>query len=171
MKRMVMLLAVLVPMLAQAQIKIEKKTTPIVMAFTANFVGEAFEVDIQPTKSAAIYILAIQTNNRFDDRMLFPIGFSKQEALTSLRQIYDLLDEEIGSRYELPLLTGTASVKVAENGTALFPTKKNKVGLYVSGDGFAGAQVITRKILETLIEQTEEYEEPRSGVAETATPR
>lgn len=157
MKRFALLIAALVPMLTQAQIQIERKSSVTMLAKTTNLVSELFEVYAQPTDSAAIYIFAVQTNNQFDDKMLFPLGFSQQEALTSLKQIRDLLDEKIGSRYELPLLTGAAAVKVAENGTALFPTKKNRTGLYVSGPGFAGAQVITRKVMDTLIKQTEEY--------------
>lgn len=158
MRRLFILLAVLLPLQAQAQIQIKKVANPVtILASKQNLVSELFEVVTIPVDTASIYSLYVQTNNRYDDRMKIWLGLSQQEAVASLRQIEALLDEKMGTSFELPLIDGVVSVKVRENGTALFPTKKNKIGLYLSGKGYAGGQVITRPIIESLIKQTEEY--------------
>ncbi len=149
--------ALLLCVQAQAQINIKEMARPEVVASKLNPVSEIFEVVKYPADTAAFYCLVVQTNNRYDDRMQIWLGTSTDEALASLRQLLGLLDEKIGSRYEVELLTGTARIKVSENGTALFPTKNNKTALYLSAEGFAGAQVLTRKILESLIKDTERY--------------
>lgn len=158
MKRLLLLLALLAPLQAMAQIQIKKESSPItILASKQNLVSELYEVVAIPVDTASIYSLYVQTNNRYDDRMKIWLGLSQQEAVASLRQIEALLDEKMGTSFELPLVDGVVSVKVRENGTALFPTKKNKIGLYLSGKGYAGGQVITRPIIESLIKQTEEY--------------
>lgn len=158
MKRLLIVaVAVLLCVQAQAQINIKEVARPEVVASKLNPVSELFEVVKYPADTAAFYCLVVQTNNRYDDRMQIWLGTSTNEALSSLRQLLGLLDEKIGSRYEVELLTGTARIKVSENGTALFPTKNNKTALYISAEGFAGAQVLTRKILESLIKDTERY--------------
>lgn len=160
MKRLLILLALLAPLWAQAQIEVKKVgDTVTILAKTQNLVSELFEVVAIPVDTASIYALYVQTNNRYDDRMQIWLGFSQQEAITSLERINDLFDEKIGTTFELPLTTGTATAKVKKNGTAVFPTKKNKVGLYLSSSGYAGGQVLTRAIIESLIKQTKEYGE------------
>lgn len=158
MKRLLLLFALLAPLQAMAQIQIKKESSPItILASKQNLVSELYEVVAIPVDTASIYSLYVQTNNRYDDRMKIWLGLSQQEAVASLRQIEVLFDEKMGTSFELPLVDGVVSVKVRENGTSLFPTKKNKIGLYLSGKGYAGGQVITRPIIESLIKQTEEY--------------
>ena len=158
MKKFLSLLAVLVPLLAQGQIQIKKESNPAtILASKQNLVSELFEVVAIPVDTASIYSLYVQTNNRYDERMKIWLGLSQQEAVASLRQIETLFDEKLGTSFELSLVDGTVTAKVRENGTALFPTRKNKIGLYLSGKGYAGGQVLTRPIIESLIKQTEEY--------------
>ena len=158
MRRLFILLAVLLPLQAQAQIQIKKVANPVtILASKQNLVSELFEVVTIPVDTASIYSLYVQTNNQYDERMKIWLGMSKQEAIASLRQIDALLDEKPGTSFELPLVNGAIMAIVRENRNSLFPTKKNKTGLYLSGEGYAGGQVLTRPIIESLIKQTEEY--------------
>lgn len=160
MKRLLLLLALLAPLQARAQIEVKKVADPVtVVAKTNNLIGEFFEVVAIPVDTASIYVLSVQTTNRYDDWMQVWLGFTTEEALTSLDRINTLFDEKIGTSFELPLTTGTVTAKVQKNGTALFPTKKNRNGLYLSASGYAGGQVLTRTIIESLIKQTKQYGE------------
>ena len=160
MKRLLVLVVICLPLQALAQIEIRKVAEPTTtLASKQNLVGELFEVVAIPVDTARIYALCVETNNQYDHKMMIWLGLSQQDAVASLLNIDALFDEKPGTTYELQLLDGKVTAKLRENGTALFPTKKNKYGLYLSGRGYAGAQVLTRPILESLIKQTKQYGE------------
>lgn len=158
MRILILIIALLAPLKAQAQIEIKRVANPVtIIASKQNLVSELFEVVAIPVDTGYIYALYVQTNNRYDERIKIWLGLSQREAIASLRRLMDLHNEKPGTSFELPLIDGTITARVRENRTALFPTKKNKIGIYLSGDGYAGGQVLTRTILESLIKQTEQY--------------
>ncbi|MBP5734399.1 MAG: hypothetical protein J6W53_01055 [Candidatus Methanomethylophilaceae archaeon] len=158
--------AILFAVTASAQLNIKSETSPRVQ------IGYAVAVNLSDANSTGtylylrdgVYFLSSFTSNRFDERMLFKLGETKDAALQTLKDLATLCDGEVGTEYELDRWDGTTCQCIVAD--RLRHTKKPTNGAKVKGarliigaDGFAGIVDLSQKDFQTLARYLEKYTE------------
>ena len=78
-KIFILIMTMLMPMMAEAQIKItEKSNTQKLMTIRMGKINLFFDND---------YYLALETSNQFDDPMILPLGKDKKTAIETLENL------------------------------------------------------------------------------------
>lgn len=162
----VLVSAILFATTAFAQLNIKSETSPRTQ------IGYAVGVNLSDANSTGtylyrrdgVYYLSSFTSNRFDERMLFKLGETKESALQTLKDLASLCDGEVGTEYVLDRWDG-ANVRciVADRlRHTQKPTNGAKVKgarLFMGADGFAGIVDLSQKDFQTLARYLEKYTE------------
>ena len=125
----------LMPMMAEAQIKItEKSNTQKLMTIRMGKINLFFDND---------YYLALETSNQFDDPMILPLGKDKKTAIETLENLIDIVASikkgdaiKIESAYEREF--------------RIYRSAKNTISIH--SDGYAGFAYTTKAELTRLLD-------------------
>lgn len=155
------LASLLYPAVMSAQLPITKEAAPpTIIASASNLGDEVCSIISILDETLPLYFLRMNTTNRYDDLMLIPMGDNLDKVVLSIKDLQALFEQKEGSSFSLPIVGGTASVKVYWDRSRFSMTKKGgQIILVLTADDYAGHAVITKKHLETLLKGINKYKE------------
>ena len=157
MKRILLLLALLVPMAARAQLNILSESAPSVTL-------AKIYTDLNDTRHSLVEVksgewgvyLSAATTNRFDDRFIFRLGDTPEEAAHTLRDLAGLCrTHEPGSSLELEMWPGrVCRCSITDRSGR----NKGRSALLIFGaTGYAGVTMINDNQLRRIAAMVEKH--------------
>lgn len=164
MKRVLFTFLLLLPLAANAQLKVlSVKEAKVEVCHITESSNRGMDARIYVYFGDGVYYLQAHTSNRFDDLFIFYLGDTQEGAVETLNDLAGLCDgNPVGTRITLERWPGVpcaciiassfSTTSKAPNGTDLKPAR-----LLLSSEGYAGIVNVSKKNILLLADKLKKY--------------